>query len=144
MSAPSTIRPARSGSSTTRKAKPANDGAGETGRAPDAPVQPLTGFNGNRRVPTPVNEAVKSYAPGSPERASLKDRLRSMSSERIDIPLIIGGKEVRTGDLADTVMPHNHRHVLARWHRASESSIDDAIRASQEAAKDWANWAWED
>ena len=144
MSAPSTIRPARSGSSTTRKSKPANDGAAETGRAADAPAQPLTGFNGNRRVPTPVNEPVKSYAPGSPEREALKERLASMSSERIDIPLIIGGKEVRTGETSDAVMPHNHRHVLATWHRAGEANIDDAIRASQEAAKDWANWSWED
>src|SRR5437868_5060959 len=144
MSAPSTIRPARSGSSTTRKAKPASDGAGETGRAPDAPVQPLTGFNGNRRVPTPVNEPVKSYAPESPERAALKERLGSMSSEQIDLPIFIGGREVRSGETSDAVMPHNHRHVLAKWHRASEANIDDAIRASQKAAKDWANWSWED
>src|SRR5438270_177255 len=67
-----------------------------------------------------------------------------MSNGTIDIPLIIGGKEIRTGEHADTVMPHNHRHVLARWHRASEATIDDAIGASREAAKDWASWAWED
>ena len=67
-----------------------------------------------------------------------------MSNESIDIPLIIGGKEIRTGEHADTVMPHNHRHVLTRWHRASEATIDDAIGASREAAKDWASWAWED
>jgi 1-pyrroline-5-carboxylate dehydrogenase len=144
MSAPSTVRPARSGSSPSRKAKPANDGVGEDSRSPEVQPQTVAGFNGNRRVPTPVNETVKSYAPGSPERAALKDRLRSMSSERIDIPLVIGGKEVRTGDLNDSVMPHNHRHVLAQWHRASEANIDDAIRASQRAAKDWANWSWED
>src|SRR5450756_3047972 len=89
------------------------------------------------------NEPVKSYAPGSPERAALKERLRSMSSERIDIPLIIGGKEVHTGELAESVMPHNHRHVLAQWHRASAASIDQAVAAAKEAAKDWANWAWE-
>ena len=94
-----------------------------------------TGFNGNRRVPTPVNETVKSYAPASPERAALKDRLRSMSNEQIEIPLIIGGKEVRTGNLADTVMPHNHRHVLARWHRASDAadpSVDFTVRVAAE------------
>jgi 1-pyrroline-5-carboxylate dehydrogenase len=67
-----------------------------------------------------------------------------MSNERVDIPLIIGGKEVHTGELAQTVMPHNHRHVLAQWHRASAASVDEAILAAQEAARDWANWAWED
>ncbi len=146
MSAPSSaVRPPRSASSpSTRKSKSSNDGAAEQRTAPETEVQTVSGFNGNRRVPTPVNEGVKSYAPGSPERAALKERLRSMSGEKVDIPLIIGGKEVRTGDLADTVMPHNHRHVLGRWHRANEKSIDDAIRASQEAAKDWANWSWED
>jgi len=67
-----------------------------------------------------------------------------MADERIDIPLIIGGKEIRTGDLAQTVMPHNHRHVLADWHRAGPAEIDKAIEASRAASRDWANWAWED
>src|SRR6266496_1680532 len=69
----------------------------------------IAGFNGNRRVPPPVNEPVKSYAPGNTERAALKDRLASMASERIDIPLIIGGREIFTGDRAQAVMPHAHR-----------------------------------
>jgi 1-pyrroline-5-carboxylate dehydrogenase len=101
-------------------------------------------FNGNRRVPPPVNEPVKSYAPGSAERASLKERLRSMANERVDIPLIIGGNEVHTGELVDSVMPHDHRHVLGQWHRANSGNVDQAIAAAQRAAKDWANWAWED
>ena len=58
---------------------------------------PLAGFNGTRRVPVAVNEPVKNYAPGSPERAALKDRLKSMANERPDIPLVIGGEEIRTG-----------------------------------------------
>src|SRR5512141_141082 len=101
-------------------------------------------FNGNRRVPVPVNEPVKSYAPGSPERASLKDRLKSMSNERIDIPAIIGGREIRSGDIAQSVMPHNHKHVLADWHKASAADVDSAIAASASAAKEWSSWAWED
>jgi 1-pyrroline-5-carboxylate dehydrogenase len=120
-------------------------------QAPDAPAQTAgsetnvaDGFNGNRRVPPPVNEPVKSHAPGSPERATLKERLASMANERVDIPLIIGGKEIRTGDLAQTVMPHNHRHVLADWHRAAPSHVDQAIDAARNAAKDWAHWSWED
>src|SRR5438874_69061 len=114
--------------------------------APTAALQtsPVVGFAGNRRVPNPQNEPVKSYAPGSPERASLKERLRTMADERIEIPLIIGGQEIRTGELAQTVMPHNHRHVLADWHRAGPSEIDKAIEASRAASRDWANWAWED
>lgn len=145
MSAPSsTARPPRSESSTPRKAKSGSDGAGDTSRSPSETTRTLTGFNGNRRVPQPVNEPVKSYAPGSPERAALKDRLRSMSSERVDIPLIIGGEEVHSGTVVDSVMPHNHRHVLGQWHRAEEKDIDQAVRAAATAAKDWANWAWED
>jgi 1-pyrroline-5-carboxylate dehydrogenase len=108
------------------------------------PVRTLAGFNGNRRVPPPVNEPVKTYAPGSPERAALKERLSSMASERADIPLIIGGQEVHSGELVNSVMPHNHRHVLGQWHRARPGDVDSAITAAQRAAKDWANWAWED
>ncbi len=142
----SAVKPARSGTSgaSTRKAKPTNDDLGSQSAAQETPVRALAGFNGNRRVPPPVNEPIKSYAPGSPERAALKDRLRSMGNERIDIPNIIGGKEVHTGELAESVMPHNHRHVLAQWHRASAASIDQAVAAAKEAARDWANWAWED
>jgi len=103
-----------------------------------------SGFNGNRRVPTPVNEPVKSYAPGSPERESLKARLKSMAGERADIPAIIGGKEIRSGDLAQSVMPHNHKHVLADWHKATAADVDSAIAASRDAAREWANWSWED
>ena len=119
-------------------------GKARQARGPDQAVRALSGFNGNRRVPPPVNEPVKSHAPGSPERAALKERLQSMANERVDIPLIIGGQEVHTGELSDSVMPHNHRHVLGQWHRAGTSNIDQAISAAREAARDWANWAWED
>jgi 1-pyrroline-5-carboxylate dehydrogenase len=142
----STVKPGRSGSSgaSPRKAKSTKDESGAQSAAPETAARTLTGFNGNRRVPPPANEPVKSYAPGSPERAALKERLRSMSSERIDIPLIIGGKEIHTGELAESVMPHNHRHVLAQWRRAGAASIDQAVTAAKKASKDWANWAWED
>src|SRR5580704_12421834 len=73
-------------------------------------------FNGRRRVPAPVNEPIKSYAPGSPERASLKARLKTMAAETIDMPLIIGGKDIRTGDTSPSVMPHDHQHVLGTYH----------------------------
>lgn len=105
---------------------------------------PLAGFSGTRRVPTPVNEPVKSYAPGSPERAALKARLASMANERVDIPIIIGGKEIRTGETSQSVMPHDHRHVLADWHHASTKHVEQAIEAARKARVEWSNWAWED
>jgi len=104
----------------------------------------LAGFNGNRRVPPPVNEPVRSYAPGSPEKAALKARLASMASERIDIPVIIGGKEYRSGETAHAVMPHAHQHVLADWHKATKEHVTLAIDAAREAQREWANWPWED
>jgi len=136
-------RPAKS-SSTISPSAQSRDDVGPESATPETSARTLMGFNGNRRVPPPVNDPIQSYAPGSPERATLKERLRSMSAERVDIPLIIGGQEIHTGELVQSVMPHNHRHVLAHWHRASAANIDDAVRASQEAARDWANWAWED
>src|SRR6187549_591242 len=105
---------------------------------------PLAGFSGTRRVPPPVNEPVKSYAPGSPEKLGLKARLVSMAAERVDIPIVIGGREIRTGDLGQSVMPHDHRHVLADYHRATPQHVEQAIAASKRAGADWANWAWED
>jgi 1-pyrroline-5-carboxylate dehydrogenase len=86
----------------------------------------------------PVNEPNLSYLPGSPERAHLKARLSSMAAERIDIPLIIGGHEIRTGDLARAVMPHDHRHVLADWHRGNAAHVAQAIAAAQKAQPEWA------
>ena len=102
------------------------------------------GFNGTRRVPPPVNEPVKSYAPGSPERAELKARLKEMAAERLDIPLVIGGQDVRGGETAKAVMPHDHGHVLADWHKASKEQVAQAIEAAAAARRDWASWPWED
>ena len=104
----------------------------------------LTGFNGIRRVPPAVNEPVRSYAPGSPERERLKARLASMAGERVEIPIVIGGEEIRTGDMAQAVMPHAHGHVLADWHRAAPKHVEQAIAASRRAQREWANWPWED
>ena len=102
------------------------------------------GVNGVRRVPPPINEPVLSYAPGSPERRVLKQRLESMSAERIEIPIIIGGKEFRSGELAQAVIPHAHSHVLADWHKATPKHVEMAIDAAREAQKEWALWPWED
>jgi len=152
----STVRPAPAGTSAASAStqKPSQASSASAGHPeasesaafapPGAQSSPVSGFNGNRRVPTAVNEPVKSYAPGSTERAALKQRLREMADERVDIPLIIGGKEVRTGDLAQSVMPHNHQHVLADYHRAKGSNIDEAVEAARSASREWASWAWED
>ena len=70
-------------------------------------------------VPTPRNEPVLTYAPGSPERKILRAQLAKMSSEIVEITPVIGGRRVATGRTAEAVMPHDHRHVLAVWHKAS-------------------------
>ena len=105
---------------------------------------PLAGFSGTRRVPPPTNEPIKGYAPGSPERAALKSRLAEMAGERVEMPIIIGGEDVHTGELLQSVMPHNHKHVLGDWHKASAKHVHQAIDAARTARADWGNWAWED
>jgi 1-pyrroline-5-carboxylate dehydrogenase len=114
------------------------------GAGPSQASAPLAGFNGRRRVPLPVNEPVRAHAPGSPERAELKARLESMAAERADIPLFIGGREVRTGQTSKVVMPHAHAHVLGEYHMASSAEIEQAIAAAGEAQREWASWPWED
>jgi 1-pyrroline-5-carboxylate dehydrogenase len=99
-------------------------------------------FNGIPRVPQPVNDFNRSYLPGSPERAELKTRLKEMAAERVDIPVVIGGKEIRTGRTQPVVMPHNHRHVLGEWHAAGPEHVQQAIAAAAEAHREWASWAW--
>jgi 1-pyrroline-5-carboxylate dehydrogenase len=101
-------------------------------------------MNGNFRVPQPVNDPVRNYAPGSPERASIKKKLAAMSSEKIDIPLLIGGQEVRTGETATQVMPHRHGHVLATWHKAGPKEVQMAAQAAKDAHREWSTWSLED
>ncbi len=97
-----------------------------------------------RRVPRPQNDPNLTYRPGSPERAELKSRLAAMSAERIEIPVIIGGKEIRTGNTASVVMPHKHGHVLGTWHKASADHVRQAVDAALEARREWASWPFED
>jgi 1-pyrroline-5-carboxylate dehydrogenase len=96
------------------------------------------------RVPPPVNEPIRDYAPGSPERASLQLRLEQMRNERVEIPLIIGGKEVRTGTIKEAVMPHDKDHVLADVHQAGPKEVEAAIEAAAEAWEDWHRVPWEE
>jgi 1-pyrroline-5-carboxylate dehydrogenase len=104
----------------------------------------IVAFNGHRHVPPPVNEPIRSYAPGSPERASLKARLKAMAAEKVEMPLIIGGHEVRTGSTATSVMPHDHRHVVGEYHKASEQHVLQAVDAARCAQKEWAGWSFDD
>jgi 1-pyrroline-5-carboxylate dehydrogenase len=101
-------------------------------------------FNGRRRVPSPVNESVRSYAPGSIERTSLKARLKALAAETIDIPLVIGGKDIRTGQTERSVMPHEHQHVLATYHKASAEHVAQAVDAARAAHHEWSRWTFED
>src|SRR5215831_5198673 len=101
-------------------------------------------FSGNRRVPPPVNDPIRSYAPGSAERVSIKARLQSLADERIEIPLVIGGRAIVTGAMADSVMPHDHHHVLGRYHKASAAHVQQAIDAALTAHKEWSRWPFAD
>ena len=95
------------------------------------------------QVPVPQNEPVFDYAPGTAERAKLKKALHDLSTRQIEIPLIIGGHEVRTGNTGQAVMPHDHSHILGTYHKASQVEVQRAIKAAQEAWQDWSRMPWE-
>lgn len=95
-------------------------------------------------LPDSYNEPVLTYAPGSPERVHLKAELDRQYNLEVDIPLIIGGQEIRTGRLREVVCPHEHGHVLAHYHEAGEAEIQMAIDAALQAKSDWEAMPWED
>ncbi|MCC7126598.1 MAG: L-glutamate gamma-semialdehyde dehydrogenase [Acidobacteria bacterium] len=101
-------------------------------------------LSARRRVPLPQNDPNFSYKPGSPERAELKARLTAMADEQADIPVIIGGKEYRTGNTGKVVMPHKHGHVLGTWHKATPELVRQAADNAIEARREWASWSFED
>jgi 1-pyrroline-5-carboxylate dehydrogenase len=96
------------------------------------------------RVPSPTNEPNLTYAPGTRERAALKAQLQRMAGEVIEITPRIGGKAVKTGRVAEATMPHDHRHVLATWHKAGADEVGRAIEAARAASQTWSRMAWED
>src|SRR5687768_12162959 len=104
----------------------------------------MSSFAGIPRVPTPANDANKSYLPGSSERSELKAKLAQMAGERIEIPVVIGGREIRTGKIEQAVMPHDHRHILADWHAAQPQHVQQAIAAAKDAQREWGSWPWQD
>ena len=95
------------------------------------------------KVPEPQNEPILTYAPGSKERAELKAALSELKSQQIEVPIIIGGKEIRTGNLGEMRIPHNHSHVLGTFHKAGKEEVQMAIEAALEARKIWAEIPWE-
>jgi 1-pyrroline-5-carboxylate dehydrogenase len=101
-------------------------------------------LSAHRRVPPPQNDPNRSYAPGSAERAELKARLSAMSADTLEIPVIIGGKEHRTGQTSTVVMPHKHGHVLGTWHKATPELVHKAVASALAARKEWASWPFED
>ncbi len=91
---------------------------------------------------TPNNEPILGYLNGSNERLLLEKALQEHMDQEIEIPLIIGGKEIRTGSTETVVMPHNHRHVLAKYHQATAKEVNMAIQAALNAHKEWSNLTW--
>ncbi|HKB95092.1 MAG TPA: L-glutamate gamma-semialdehyde dehydrogenase [Gaiellaceae bacterium] len=96
------------------------------------------------RVPEPYNEPVRNYAPGSPEREGLRLRLQEMESQQIEIPLVIGGEEIRTGSTFEAVEPHKRSHVLATVHKGGAREVERAVAAAADAWTDWSRTPWEE
>ncbi|MEW5821839.1 MAG: L-glutamate gamma-semialdehyde dehydrogenase [Cyanobacteriota bacterium] len=96
------------------------------------------------QVPKPENEAILDYSPGSKERNLLKNEIEIQYNTKLDIPLIIGGKEIRTGDKGNCICPHEHSHILANYHKAGENEVNKAIEAALNAKTSWEKMHWSD
>ncbi|MEI7801264.1 MAG: L-glutamate gamma-semialdehyde dehydrogenase [Bacteroidota bacterium] len=99
--------------------------------------------NGFFKVPVAVNEPVLNYAPGSPEKLALKASLKKFKSETADLPMVIGGKEIRTGKTGEMRPPHETKHLLGHFHKGEATHVNDAIAASLAAKHDWETMPWE-
>jgi 1-pyrroline-5-carboxylate dehydrogenase len=95
-------------------------------------------------IPIPPNEPVRDYLPGSPETSSLKAKLEEMQSRQIEIPLIVGGEEIKTGRIGKCILPHDHRTVIATYHQAGEKEVNMAIRAALASRAAWSALDWEE
>ncbi len=92
--------------------------------------------------PLPANEPVKAYLAGSPERVALEKELERQSKMVVEIPIIIGGKEIRTGDMGEVTCPHDHKHVIARYHKVGKKEVEMAVDAAMKAWKEWSRTPW--
>ena len=99
--------------------------------------------NAYYKVPTPVNEPVLSFAPGSKEKEELKKKLAELQSKEIEVPLIIGGKEIKTGNIGEMRIPHNHSKKLGVYHKAGAKEVEMAIKSALAAREKWENMPWE-
>ena len=91
----------------------------------------------NNTIPKPINEPILSYAPGTPEKASLKKCIQGLKSKKLEVPLIIGGQEIKSDKLSEMSIPHDHQHILGSYHNAGSKEVDIAIEAALEAWKLW-------
>lgn len=96
------------------------------------------------KIQEPENESYHSYAPGTPEREKLREEIDRLKNQEIEIPAIIGGEEVKTDNIQDVVMPHNHQHKLADVYLCGEKEVQMAIEASREARQTWSVMPWEE
>ena len=99
--------------------------------------------NGIFNVPPPTNEPILNFGPGSQEKKELKAKLAEMRSRQIEIPVLIGGREVKTGNLADCRCPYDHRHLLGKYHKVSQKEVDMTIETAMKARPAWAAMSWE-
>lgn len=95
------------------------------------------------QVPTAFNEPIKSYAPGSPERKEVLEQYKSYFNNQVDIPFYIGSEEIRTGNTKPMSPPHDHKHVVGKYHMAEKIHVDKAIKNALESRHAWANLSWE-
>lgn len=98
--------------------------------------------NAQFNINLPENETIKDYKPGSPEKVSLKKRIEEMKKQVIEIPLIIGGKEIKTGNMGNCVIPHEHHTVIGKYHKAGNKEVKMAIDAALKARESWASMEW--
>ena len=98
----------------------------------------------NNTIPKPINEPIKAYTPGSPEKTSLKNCIQDLKSKTIEVPLIIGGEEIKSNNLSEMYVPHDHQHVLGNYHKAGLKEVNMAIEASLEAWKNWSKTSIEE
>jgi len=95
------------------------------------------------QVPTAINETVKSYAPGSPERAAVAKQYATYFNGSVDVPMYIGKEEVRTGNTSNMTPPHDHQHIVGQYHLGEKIHVENAINAALEARKQWSQMPWE-
>ncbi|MCP4268172.1 MAG: L-glutamate gamma-semialdehyde dehydrogenase [Candidatus Brocadiaceae bacterium] len=100
--------------------------------------------NAKFNLSLPSNEPIKSYIPGTPERTQIETKLKELKSREIEIPIIIGGKEIKTGNLGQCILPHDHRTVVGIYHKAGEKEVQMAIEASLKARTQWAEMDWQE